>query len=104
MELLIQIVLLAVGLVLVVKGADFLVEGATDVARRFNVSEFVIGLTIVGFGTSCPELVVSHRCCQRSVGCCGGQCCRFEYIQYTFDSRHYGCDHACAYIEGKPPV
>ena len=59
MELLIQIVLLAVGLVLVVKGADFLVEGATDVARRFNVSEFVIGLTIVGFGTSCPELVVS---------------------------------------------
>ena len=34
-------------------------DGASSVARRFGLSEFVIGLTIVGFGTSCPELVVS---------------------------------------------
>lgn len=53
------VLILLVSLVLVVKGADFLVDGASAIARRFGISEFVIGLTIVGFGTSCPELVVS---------------------------------------------
>ena len=53
------IILLLVGLGLIVLGADWLVDGASSVARRAGVSEFVIGLTIVGFGTSCPELVVS---------------------------------------------
>lgn len=51
--------LLLVGLGLIVLGADWLVDGASAIARRAGVSEFVIGLTIVGFGTSCPELVVS---------------------------------------------
>lgn len=55
----IQILILIAGLALVVFGADFLVDGATGIARRAGLSEFVIGLTIVGFGTSCPELVVS---------------------------------------------
>lgn len=55
----IQILILIAGLLLVVKGADFLVDGATSIARKAGISEFVIGLTIVGFGTSCPELVVS---------------------------------------------
>lgn len=50
---------LLIGLGLVVLGADWLVDGASSVARKAGVSEFVIGLTIVGFGTSCPELVVS---------------------------------------------
>ena len=54
-----QIVLLIAGLALVVFGADWLVDGASGIARRAGISEFVIGLTIVGFGTSCPELVVS---------------------------------------------
>ena len=53
------ILLLLVGLGLVVLGADWLIEGASSIARKAGVSEFVIGLTIVGFGTSCPELVVS---------------------------------------------
>ena len=53
------LILLAVGLAMIVFGADFLVEGASAIARRSGISEFVIGLTIVGFGTSCPELVVS---------------------------------------------
>lgn len=52
-------ILLILGLIAVVLGSDFLVDGASAIARRFKVSEFVIGLTIVGFGTSCPELVVS---------------------------------------------
>ena len=54
-----NILLLLVGLGLIVLGADWLVDGASAIARKAGVSEFVIGLTIVGFGTSCPELVVS---------------------------------------------
>lgn len=55
----VNILLLLVGLGLVVLGAEWLVNGASSIARRAGISEFVIGLTIVGFGTSCPELVVS---------------------------------------------
>ena len=54
-----QVLLLIGGLVLIVLGADWLVDGASGVARRFGLSEFVIGLTIVGMGTSAPEMVVS---------------------------------------------
>ncbi len=53
------VIWLLVGLGLIALGADWLVEGASSIARKAGVSEFVIGLTIVGFGTSCPELVVS---------------------------------------------
>ena len=59
MPILVEILLLIAGLILVVLGADALVDGASSVAKRLGVSEFVIGLVIVGFGTSCPELVVS---------------------------------------------
>ena len=55
----ISCILLLAGLALVVFGADYLVEGASGIARRFGLSEFVIGLTIVGMGTSAPEMVVS---------------------------------------------
>ena len=54
-----QILILIIGLAMIVFGADILVDGASNVARKAGISEFVIGLTIVGFGTSCPELVVS---------------------------------------------
>ena len=57
--MILQIVLLIAGLALVIFGADWLVDGASGIARKAGISEFVIGLTIVGFGTSCPELVVS---------------------------------------------
>lgn len=53
------ILLLLVGFVLLIKGADFMVKGASLLAKKFNVSELVIGLTIVAFGTSAPELIVS---------------------------------------------
>src|SRR5690554_5735927 len=53
------IILLIVGFALLIKGADFLVKGSSALARKFNVSELVIGLTIVACGTSAPELVVS---------------------------------------------
>ena len=54
-----DILILVVGLVLVVLGADWLVDGSSSIARKAGLSEFVIGLTIVGIGTSSPELVVS---------------------------------------------
>ena len=57
--MLIQILFLIAGLLLIIFGADWLVDGASAIARKLKISEFVIGLTIVGFGTSCPELVVS---------------------------------------------
>lgn len=60
MELLIQIVTLVGGLVLILLGANYLVDGASSVAKKFGLSEFVIGLTIVGIGTSTPEMVVSY--------------------------------------------
>jgi len=51
--------LLIVGFVFLIKGADFLVKGATSMARRFNISDLAIGLTVVAFGTSAPELFVN---------------------------------------------
>lgn len=57
--MLLQIVLFIIGLGLVVKGADWLVDGSSSIAKRLGISDFVIGLTIVGMGTSAPELVVS---------------------------------------------
>ncbi|MBQ9193060.1 MAG: calcium/sodium antiporter [Bacteroidales bacterium] len=57
--MIVTVILLLAGLALIVLGADWLVDGASSVARRFGLSEFVIGLTIVGMGTSAPEMVVS---------------------------------------------
>ena len=54
-----SITLLIIGFVLLIKGADLLVNGASSLAKRYNVSELVIGLTIVAFGTSAPELIVN---------------------------------------------
>lgn len=47
------------GLVMIIVGSDWLVEGASGIARKYGISEFVIGMTIVGIGTSMPELVAS---------------------------------------------
>ena len=59
MEILLQIVLLVVGFVMLVKGADWFVDGAAGVADRFGIPQLVIGLTIVAMGTSAPEAAVS---------------------------------------------
>ena len=54
-----QILILLGGLALILFGANWLVDGSSSIAKRFGISEFVIGLTIVGIGTSTPEMVVS---------------------------------------------
>lgn len=53
------ITLLLVGFAILIKGADFLVSGSSSVAKKFNISNIAIGLTVVAFGTSTPELLVS---------------------------------------------
>ena len=59
MTILLSIILIIIGFILLIKGADFLVEGSSDIAKRFHIPEIVIGLTIVSIGTSLPELLVS---------------------------------------------
>jgi cation:H+ antiporter len=54
-----QILILVGGLALILFGANWLVDGSSSIAKKFGLSEFVIGLTIVGIGTSTPEMVVS---------------------------------------------
>ncbi|MBQ9309970.1 MAG: calcium/sodium antiporter [Bacteroidales bacterium] len=57
--MILEILSLLLGLAMVVGGANVLIDGSSSLARRFGVSDFVIGLVIIGFGTSLPELVVS---------------------------------------------
>lgn len=59
MELFIQILLIAVGFTMLVKGADWFVDGSSGIAAKFGIPQLVIGLTIVAMGTSAPEAAVS---------------------------------------------
>ena len=59
MTVILKLALLIVGFVVLIYGADFFVDGASKLAKRFNIPSFVIGLTICAFGTSAPELAVS---------------------------------------------
>ena len=61
MEMALWIALIVLGFILLIKGADLLVEGASNVAKKFHIPEIVIGLTIVSIGTSLPELFVSIK-------------------------------------------
>jgi cation:H+ antiporter len=57
--MLLAISLLLIGFVILIKGADFLVSGSSSIAKKFNISNIAIGLTVVALGTSTPELLVS---------------------------------------------
>lgn len=59
MQIALQFLLLAVGFVMLIKGADWFVDGASKIADRFGIPQLVIGLTIVAMGTSAPEAAVS---------------------------------------------
>ena len=59
MDMLISILLFAVGLVLLIKGGDWFVDGATGIAKRFNLPDIVVGATVVSIGTTLPEVMVS---------------------------------------------
>ena len=57
--MILSIILIIIGFGLLIKGADFLVNGSSNIAKKFHISEIVIGLTIVSIGTSMPELFIS---------------------------------------------
>ena len=59
MEMLWSVLLFAVGLVLLIKGGDWFVDGATGIAKRFNLPDIVVGATVVSIGTTLPEVMVS---------------------------------------------
>jgi len=59
--MILNILLLIVGFVILIKGADFFVDGTSSLARNFKIPAMVVGLTIVAFGTSAPELAVSFQ-------------------------------------------
>ena len=84
-----DIVLLLIGIAIVIWGADKFTDGASSMARRWNVSEMVIGLTVVAMGTSMPEFL------QRSGGQCRYECrkCGWKQcFQYTAYCRLF-CHH-----------
>lgn len=57
--MILNIILIIIGFILLIKGADFLVEGSKNIAKKLKISEMIVGLTIVSIGTSMPELFVS---------------------------------------------
>ena len=57
--MLMSVILFAVGLVLLIKGGDWFVDGATGIAKRFNLPDIVVGATVVSIGTTLPEVMVS---------------------------------------------
>ncbi len=57
--MLLSVILFAIGLVLLIKGGDWFVEGATGIAKRFNLPDIVVGATVVSIGTTLPEVMVS---------------------------------------------
>lgn len=57
--MILNIILLVIGFVILIKGADWFVDGATSIAHQVGVSQRLISLTVVAFGTSLPELVTS---------------------------------------------
>jgi len=59
MEIVLQIFLLVIGFAMLIKGADFFVDGSSGIASRFGIPQLVVGLTIVAMGTSAPEAAVS---------------------------------------------
>ena len=59
MEMVLQIFLLVIGFAMLIKGADFFVDGSSGIASRFGIPQLVVGLTIVAMGTSAPEAAVS---------------------------------------------
>lgn len=59
MEIVLQVFLLVVGFTMLIKGADFFVDGSSGIASRYGISQLVVGLTIVAMGTSAPEAAVS---------------------------------------------
>ena len=85
-----SLTLLILSLVALYIGAGWLVQGSSALALKAKISPLVVGLTIVAFGTSAPELVVSReRHAQRTRRYCDRKHRRFEHIQYWSHIRSF---------------
>ncbi len=71
MQIALQLLLLVVGFIMLIKGADWFVDGASKIADKFGIPQLVIGLTIVAMGTSAPEAAVSIASALRGEGSAG---------------------------------
>ena len=61
MSIWLAVILIIIGFILLIKGAEFLVDGSSNIAKKFHIPEIIIGLTIVSIGTSLPELIISLK-------------------------------------------
>ena len=68
MQIATAVLLFLVGLVLLIKGGDWFVDGATGIARRFHIPEIIVGATVVSIGTTLPEVMVSASAAVEGVG------------------------------------
>lgn len=80
--ILVEILLLAVGFFMLMKGADWFVEGSAGIAKKMGIPQLVIGLTIVAMGTSAPEAAVSINASLKG---------NAGYVSVRFLSRRYHC-------------
>lgn len=76
----VQLLMILIGLICIVLGSDFVVDGATEIAKVIGISERIIGLTIVAFGPSLPELVTSIAAARRQCGYRDRQYCRQQCL------------------------
>ena len=89
MEMILQMVLLALGFLMLVKGADWFVDGASGIAERFGIPQLVVGLTIVAMGTSMPEAAVSINSALKERGNYDRKHCGKQYFEYSDHSWYY---------------
>ena len=74
---------MGLGTIMLVRGGDWTIDGAVYIARKFGLSPLIIGFTIVAFGTSLPELIVSINANLKDLcGYCHWQCTGVEYCKY----------------------
>ena len=85
--MILQIMILLLGFVLLVKGADWFVEGAASIARKLGIPQLIVGLTIVAMGTSMPEAAVSITAALNGNG--------EQHSECIFDSWNHSSDHQC---------
>ena len=96
-----MLALIVLGGAMIVLGSDVAVDAATELAMIFGMSERLIGLTIVAFGTSLPERHGGHK---GQGGYRGREYCGQQYFQYPLCGRHFGADYAgglCAGISDR---
>lgn len=84
------IILFLVGLVLLIKGGDWFVDGATGIAHKFHVPDLLIGATVVSIGTTLPEVMVSATSAVSGHGeIAYGNAHRFHHLQYGADRGNF---------------